>query len=112
MDRFHARINALAEGTVHTWGIALYEAAHLVAPRLGLLDDRERERAEAMATLRLKERFVLAHGGLRQVLAGYAGVSPAELRFVTGPHGKPALPNRPPLSVSISRTQVTWRSSR
>ncbi len=37
------------------------------------------------------ERFALARGWLRAVLADYTGCAPASLHFVRGAHGKPAL---------------------
>jgi len=38
-----------------------------------------------------KRRFIAAHGLLREILALYLAVSPAEPVFACGPHGKPAL---------------------
>ena len=46
--------------------------------------------------------FLIARALLKTVLAHYAGVSAAELRFVTGAFGKPALQGRPDLAFNLS----------
>jgi 4'-phosphopantetheinyl transferase len=57
----------------------------------GLLDERERERAARFARERDGRRWAGARAALRQLLAGYLDVAPAEVRFEEGAYGKPAL---------------------
>lgn len=56
-----------------------------------LLDAGERARAERLRDRRQAERFSIARGRLRQILARYHSLPPRELVFVAGCHGKPAL---------------------
>ena len=56
-----------------------------------LLSDRERERARRFLFPQLRERFIVAHGRLRQLLGVAMGMSPERLEFATATHGKPLL---------------------
>lgn len=55
------------------------------------LSAAERERVARFAFERDRRRFRAAHCGLRRLLSERTGIAPAELNFVSGPHGKPAL---------------------
>lgn len=76
---------------VHVW--RAYLPAHL--PRLAALADLLSADEHTAATRfhfdRDRERYILAHGLLREILHGYLAVAPNRLRFSRGPHGKPAL---------------------
>jgi 4'-phosphopantetheinyl transferase len=52
----------------------------------------------------LKERFVCAHGALRRILARYAGLAPAAIRYRLGPKGKPHLECGPRLEFNLSHS--------
>jgi 4'-phosphopantetheinyl transferase len=56
-----------------------------------LLSTEETARATRLAIRALRERFILAHGILRETLAGATGESATALRFGQGPDGKPTL---------------------
>jgi len=56
-----------------------------------LLCDRERERASRFLFPQLTERFIVAHGRLRQLLGLALGMPPERLEFTTATHGKPLL---------------------
>ena len=51
----------------------------------------ERERAQRFHFDRDRDRFIVAHGVLRDILGRYLGLGPGELRFRYSPYGKPAL---------------------
>jgi 4'-phosphopantetheinyl transferase len=55
------------------------------------LSEAERERAVRFYLARDRDRFVGRRVYLRTLLAAYLGRRPAELRYVEGRHGKPAL---------------------
>ena len=80
----------LHAGDAHVWRIDL-AATHMVGALRGVLSEAERARAERFHQAVHAERFTVAHGVLRCILAGYLGESPAALMFVHGAHGKPAL---------------------
>jgi 4'-phosphopantetheinyl transferase len=56
-----------------------------------VLDEDERARARAFLFPQHRQRFIAARGTLRLILAQYLAQAPADLRFETGRHGKPAL---------------------
>lgn len=64
------------------------------------LDAREKQRAESMAIAARRDRFVVAHGAVREIVAERLGVRPAEIRWQKGPNGKPALESE--LRVNLS----------
>jgi hypothetical protein len=49
-----------------------------------------------------RSRWVRARTALRVILADYASLPPAELQFVLGPHGKPALASGSEIEFSLS----------
>jgi 4'-phosphopantetheinyl transferase len=58
-----------------------------------LLDESERARAERYRFDGDRRRSIVARGMLRRMLGARLERDPRALRFVTGPHGKPALAN-------------------
>ncbi len=56
-----------------------------------LLSDTERQRAARFHAAQHANRFIVAHGRLRQQLAALLTVEPDRIEFVAGPHGKPSL---------------------
>lgn len=94
-------------GRVVADGVAVHRLALVVGDgeerRLTrVLSPGERRRAARFRFARDRARFVAAHAGLRAILAPYAGVQPANLRFGSGPHGKPRLRTRPDLRFNLA----------
>lgn len=87
----HAGPIELAPGRVHAWAFELAAAAPVMAHCVALLDDGERARADRFLREALRERFRVAHGVMRHLLARYAGVGAAELAFAEADEGKPRL---------------------
>ena len=75
----------------HVWRVPLDAPAQDVERLRSLLSAEERARAARFVFEADRRRFVVAHGGLREILAGYVGVAPASLTFASGPSGKPAV---------------------
>lgn len=82
---------ALAADTVHVWRLDLEPEAAARSGLWAVLDADEAARAAAFVFERDRDRFVAAHALLRQILGAYLGAPAADLGFVHGPHGKPAL---------------------
>jgi 4'-phosphopantetheinyl transferase len=76
---------------VHVWFAALDLAKPGISEGAKALSAEERTRAERFRFERHRDRFIAARGTLRMVLGGLLGVSPAEVVFAYGPHGKPHL---------------------
>ena len=74
---------------MHVWRIAL-DRGDGDSLRSGLSSD-ELARAARFHFERDRTRFSVARAALREILAHYLGASPAEIAFVYGDHGKPAL---------------------
>jgi len=84
----------LGEGDVHVWRISLaslgqgddrYDALWT------LLSPEEQSRAKRFHFERDRRAFVISHGMTRRILARYQQVPAAQLAFVSGEFGKPAL---------------------
>ena len=81
----------LDDRAVYVWGFSLDGSAVAMKRCRAWLSEEERARAARFIRQEDQTRYTLAHGGLRAVLARYAGLDPAALRFQTGSTGKPAL---------------------
>ena len=77
--------------TVHLWGFSLDGSAAVLKCCRIWLSEQERERAARFFREEDQTRYILAHGGLRAVLARYTGLDPAALQFQAGSTGKPIL---------------------
>lgn len=80
---------------MHIWWANLRDFdqdVHILNP---LLSPAERERAGRFRFLRDKSNYIISHGILRVLLAGYVKESPSALNFAFGAHGKPELRQSP-----------------
>ncbi len=93
----------LAPATVDVWRADLTAAAERGDGR-ALLSGDERDRAARFARPEDGERWAAARGVLRALLGAYAGADPRELRFETGPHGKPRLAGEDRLRFNLSHS--------
>jgi len=84
----------LARDEVHCWCVRLDVSAGTCAALSATLSRDERLRSARMRSPQLQQRFIAAHGGLRQLLGRYLGAHPSEVRFVRNEFGKPALTGR------------------
>ncbi|WP_425400678.1 4'-phosphopantetheinyl transferase family protein [Aeoliella sp.] len=80
-----------AADQLHVWR---WEVGGAQDAWLAQLDPVEQQQHQRFVTPELSRRFLAAHGGLRQVLAGYLDCQPDELEFERAPKGKPFLPDR------------------
>lgn len=76
--------------------VQIWCASQMVEPALlshlsSSLNAIEKSRAERFVFRRDRDRFVVARGILRELLADYAGCRPSEIQFEYGAQGKPAL---------------------
>jgi 4'-phosphopantetheinyl transferase len=77
----------LRAGQVHLWRAPLEPTEELS----GTLSSGEWLRAERFHFEPDRARFIATRGLLRAILSLYTGVEPGDLKFTTGPHGKPEL---------------------
>jgi 4'-phosphopantetheinyl transferase len=76
---------------VHIWRLLLNLASDSVQSLELSLSKDEAERAARFHFAADKRRFIVAHAGLRSILARYVPCEPAQLSFSIGKQGKPAL---------------------
>jgi 4'-phosphopantetheinyl transferase len=76
---------------VHVWVVRLEASEDNFALALSFLSADEKARAERFRFERHARAFVLGRAGLRALLGSYLGAEPAEISFIYGPQGKPAL---------------------
>jgi 4'-phosphopantetheinyl transferase len=76
---------------IHVWCARLTPTEAALSLSESILSGPERDRANRFHFIHHRERFILGRGILRMLLAKYTGMAAAELRFVEGPFGKPAL---------------------
>ncbi|MDC9729791.1 MAG: 4'-phosphopantetheinyl transferase superfamily protein [Methyloprofundus sp.] len=72
------------------------------------LDQREQGIAQRFKQTKLTQRYVFAHGLLRETLAGYVAESAEKLVFSLSERGKPFLLDYPELSFNLSHTENAW----
>jgi 4'-phosphopantetheinyl transferase len=76
---------------VHVWRAALDVPESQVRSLWYILTADECQRAERYVFAKDRTHFVVARGLLRVLLGRYLRQDPPQLRFIYGPHGKPAL---------------------
>lgn len=81
----------LTDAGIHVWAANLDTAAAPLASLKPSLSPDELARAEKFHSERDQNRFIAGRGILRAILGSYWELPPAQLEFVYGPHGKPAL---------------------
>lgn len=77
---------------LHVWRIALdgHDESMLAIAR-NLLSTDETTRADRFVVEAPRRRLVLARSAMRTILSRYTATDPRDLKFSTGPHGKPFL---------------------
>jgi len=76
---------------IHVWRWSLATDSRQLNQSFDLLNDEEQRRAARFRFQVDRERFVVARGCLRMLLAGYLDQPPEGIRFRYGTHGKPEL---------------------
>lgn len=88
--------------TPHQWSLTAPDEVHVVKAFLDVsgeqltslaatLGTSERERAARFALAVHRNRYIAAHGLLRKIVGGYAGIHPADVELSPSPSGKPSL---------------------
>lgn len=76
---------------VHIYSITLSASPAELAQWRSLLNHEENDRASRFVTPTLQERFIIAHGALRQILSNYLNIDPKEIEFSVNSYSKPQL---------------------
>jgi len=81
----------LPEDEIHVWRANLDQESWITKNLEANLSEDERARASKFHFERDRNRFIVARGLLRRILAAYLKQEPAMLHFCYGPKGKPSL---------------------
>ncbi|MBA3469094.1 MAG: 4'-phosphopantetheinyl transferase superfamily protein [Herpetosiphonaceae bacterium] len=81
----------LAPDCIHVWRAFLFEQQGRLPDFYATLDPEERDRAGRFVFERDRQRYIISHGILRDILARYSGQAAHTLRFVKNSYGKPQL---------------------
>lgn len=87
---------------LNLWLIDMDEAANLVDSFYPLLSEDEKARSARLIIPVVRNRFILARGAMRVLIADAVSCTPEALQFVYGVHGKPALRNCPDSGVQFN----------
>jgi 4'-phosphopantetheinyl transferase len=94
---------------VHLWGIELDGSKRCLERCAQWLDKEEQHRAARLVREEDRQRYVLAHGGLRAVLSRYLGIGPDVLELYRSEAGKPSLTRelrgQPAITFNMSHAQ-------
>src|SRR5215468_1627086 len=96
----------LARDEVHSWCFRLDVPPETSACLYATLTGDERNRSARLRLEGDRQRFIVAHGMLRELLGRYLGAHPGQIRFVYNAFGKPDLPPDfgPPLKFNLSHS--------
>jgi 4'-phosphopantetheinyl transferase len=89
---------------VDVWTVPLDRPPATVARLSRILSEGEAERGDRCRFENDRRRFIVAHGALRMILAGYLDVPPDELRLQRGRQGKPRLAGSFDLRFNLSHS--------
>ena len=97
----------LPAGHIHVWRAILDVPFARLQVYQETLSPDERERAQRFRLSRHQRRFTAARGILRHILARYLRTPPRDIRFQSGPFGKPLLspPVGQPLHFNVTHSQ-------
>ncbi len=90
------------------WPCLLWQVDLDAAPApaaVACLSKAESARAHRFVFERDRDRFIAAHAALRQILSAQTGIPAAQLDFVNGDFGKPALDGHAGLHFNLSHSQ-------
>ena len=81
----------IAAKEVHLWDASLVATEDDLEKNELLLSADEKRYASRFTDIRSKNQFIISRAKLRELLAGYAGLEPQDLRFGMTREGKPFL---------------------
>jgi 4'-phosphopantetheinyl transferase len=89
---------------VRLWWCDLAPTPALLAEYAGTLSPSERARAARFGTARLRDRYVMGRGSLRELLGRLLAARPATVPIVRGLRGRPQLADAGALDFNVSHT--------
>lgn len=81
----------LPENELHVWAVSLVQPAKVLRKLAGFLDETEISKVARFKFENDKERYIVAHGATRRILARYLKSRPQNIVFENNHYGKPFL---------------------
>ncbi|GJM06900.1 MAG: phosphopantetheine-protein transferase [marine bacterium B5-7] len=81
----------LSDDALHVWHLPMQLDPEFVVANWALLNEHELARAKRFYFEKDRQKYALAHGGMRCVLARYLDCHPKEMTFTFNEHNKPGL---------------------
>jgi 4'-phosphopantetheinyl transferase len=94
----------LSNNEVHIWTMPARASGAVVAQFERVLSEDEAKRAARFHFSHLRDSFVITHGVLRHLLAGYLSLDPARICFNHGDKGKPGLASADNLKFNLTHS--------
>ena len=91
MTNFSFPPQPLIDSDIHVWCASLSVSSQDLLYYHSILSDDELGRARRFAFEKDRNRFITGRGFLRTILGSYLQLEPAQIEFVYGQYGKPAL---------------------
>ena len=105
-------MSILSEGDIQVWSVNLNLERDRINSFSQILTTQERHRAAKFLNPTHGDRWTVARGYLRQILSQYLNLSPAQIVFTAGPHGKPGVEdNQLEFNLSHSRDRAVYAIS-
>lgn len=92
----------LSRHQIHICRVTLNQPSAQVLELFNTLAADERTRAHQFCFEKDRRHFIVARGLLRQILSGYVGIEPQDIRFCYGDSGKPFLKSDIPTGVRFN----------
>ncbi len=92
MGRERQGCGNLETNAIHLWGIELDGSPCCLKQCAQWLDEEEQRRVAHLVREQDRQRYILAHGGLRAVLGRYLRIGPDEVELARSETGKPFVP--------------------
>ena len=86
-------VPVLSSGDIHLWWVSLRESNDELSEFRNILSADEQQRADRYRFERHRDAYIVGRGVLRSILSGYTNEAANQIKFRTGPHGKPSLVN-------------------
>jgi 4'-phosphopantetheinyl transferase len=94
----------LADDEVHVWIMPVRAPEAVIAGLERVLSEDELEQASRFRFPHLRDSYIVSHGVLRHLLARYLDQAPADIAFVRGAQGKPAVSPSSPLQFNLTHS--------
>ncbi|CAM4372625.1 MAG: hypothetical protein LEGION0398_MBIBDBAK_01050 [Legionellaceae bacterium] len=85
---------SIEAGDLHIWQFNTQLQSNLLMDLSRYLSEEENQRSQFIKIQKKRQQFIITRGKLRHILSLYLKLSPSQVKFAIGKHGKPYLINK------------------